>query len=315
LFFNSLRISALVGIGHAWSPDIAVMGFHSTAGWVELLLTLAGVLWVLNRFAFFNKELAQGMVREGDWPLARKTGIAGLKEGSKNTRRSLSRARRGLVAPGLSNQEVLFVPQIVLLIVSFLTQLFTGTFYWLYPVHGLAAIASIWVLRSRMSAWWDFSKVSVGGIGLAILAGLAVLAMWLWVIPHDPVKSREFSSALFSVSVWGSLAWVLWRIVGASIVVPIVEELAFRGYLLGAISRGMVAWNLSPKVARVLGLLLSSAAFGFLHSNLLAGFLAGLVYGLLYLRKESLQEAILAHAVTNFGLVLVVLSLEWWSYW
>ena len=39
---NAVRIALLMAIGAAWSPDIALQGFHSAAGWWSLTLVALG---------------------------------------------------------------------------------------------------------------------------------------------------------------------------------------------------------------------------------------------------------------------------------
>ena len=54
--------------------------------------------------------------------------------------------------------------------------------------------------------------------------------------------------------------------------------------------------------------LLSSFAFGLLHKSWPAGVAAGLIYAFAYRRRGRLFDAVLAHAVTNAVMVVVVLA-------
>lgn len=101
---------------------------------------------------------------------------------------------------------------------------------------------------------------------------------------------------------------------GAALVVPLVEELAFRAYLLRVVERRLIT-VLPTLWAMGGGLAASALVFGLLHGEWLAGFIAGLVYGLVYLRQGKIYDAVLAHVVTNFMLALYVLIWEQWSYW
>lgn len=65
----------------------------------------------------------------------------------------------------------------------------------------------------------------------------------------------------------------------------------------------------------VRAVLLSSVVFGLEHSQWLAGILAGIAYGWLYLRTGNLWVAIVAHAVTNAGLGIWVLATGAWYFW
>lgn len=277
LFFNALRISVLVAIGAVWSADIAVMGFHSTAGWVELILTLVISVLALNRYTFFLKG---------------STRVVG-NERSENDR------------PG--HLEILLLPQVVLIGVSFITQMFTGAFYWLYPVHIAAAAYTFWHYRTF------FPKAELGAPLVATAAGLAVFAIWISLIPSDAEKASIFASNLFSASPALIGAWLMLRFLGTSVVVPLVEELAFRGFLLREIQR-LTAKSVPGYAALMIGLAVSSVVFGILHSAWLAGSIAGLLYGAVYLYRGKLYDAVIAHAVTNLLLAFYAMAFERWSY-
>ena len=80
--------------------------------------------------------------------------------------------------------------------------------------------------------------------------------------------------------------------------IPIVEELAFRGFLL--------PWLVSPRFEQVPprvwtfgAVAFSSLAFGALHRVWLLGALAGLAFAVARLRRGRLGDAILAHAAAN----------------
>ena len=277
LFFNALRISVLVAIGAVWSADIAVMGFHSTAGWVELILTLVISVLALNRYTFFLKG---------------STRVVG-NERSENDR------------PG--HLEILLLPQVVLIGVSFITQMFTGAFYWLYPVHIAAAAYTFWHYRTF------FPKAELGAPLVATAAGLAVFAIWISLIPSDTEKASIFASNLFSASPALIGVWLMLRFLGTSVVVPLVEELAFRGFLLREIQR-LTAKSVPGYAALMIGLAVSSVVFGILHSAWLAGSIAGLIYGAVYLYRGKLYDAVIAHAVTNLLLAFYAMAFERWSY-
>lgn len=277
LFFNALRISVLVAIGAVWSAEIAVMGFHSTAGWVELILTLVISVLALNRYTFFLKGA---------------TRVVG-NERTENDR------------PG--HLEIFLLPQVVLIGVSFITQMFTGAFYWLYPVHIAAAAYTFWHYRTF------FPKAELGAPLVATAAGLAVFAIWISLIPSDAEKASIFASNLFSASPALIGAWLMLRFLGTSVVVPLVEELAFRGFLLREIQR-LTAKSVPGYAALMIGLAVSSVVFGILHSAWLAGSIAGLLYGAVYLYRGKLYDAVIAHAVTNLLLAFYAMAFERWSY-
>ena len=98
--------------------------------------------------------------------------------------------------------------------------------------------------------------------------------------------------------------WVDARVVGSVLLVPLVEEMAFRGYLL----RRLAATDFEgAQAARFnwTALILSSACFGLLHGQWLAGTVAGVGYAVAFYRSGKLGDAVIAHMTTN-GLIVLV---------
>jgi CAAX prenyl protease-like protein len=104
------------------------------------------------------------------------------------------------------------------------------------------------------------------------------------------------------------------RLFGAVAVVPIMEELFWRSFLL--------RYVISPRFQSVrlgtftpLSFLLTVALFGVEHDLWLAGMVAGAAYSFLVYRTGQLWPSVLAHAVTNLGLGLEVLATGDWRWW
>lgn len=51
---NVVRITSLILVGIWISPEIAVDGFHSTAGWIAFLTVGLGIIWTASRMPFFT---------------------------------------------------------------------------------------------------------------------------------------------------------------------------------------------------------------------------------------------------------------------
>ncbi len=79
------------------------------------------------------------------------------------------------------------------------------------------------------------------------------------------------------------------------IVVPVLEETIFRGYLLHRWSRKWGLWK---------AILLSSALFGAMHPDPLAAAVFGIGMSILYLRTQSLYVPMIAHGIYNLGVWL-----------
>jgi CAAX prenyl protease-like protein len=111
---------------------------------------------------------------------------------------------------------------------------------------------------------------------------------------------------------WGSV-WLLFRLVGYTITVPIAEELAFRGFLarrlvgddVERVPLGTFTW---------LSFIVSSLAFGGLHQgDWFPGTLAGMAFALALYHRRQLVDAIVAHAVTNALVAAYVIGTGAWA--
>jgi CAAX prenyl protease-like protein len=128
-------------------------------------------------------------------------------------------------------------------------------------------------------------------------------------------KDSAIAAGLAAWPYWGRMAWLVIRTAAAVTTVPIAEELAFRGFLI----RRVISSNfesLDPRRYTIVAVLVSSLAFGAMHGpRWIAGALAGLIYAIAYLRRGRIGDAVIAHAVTNALLALVVVSMRKWYLW
>jgi len=97
----------------------------------------------------------------------------------------------------------------------------------------------------------------------------------------------------------------LLAIVAALLVAPIVEELAFRGYLMRRFA-SIHFERLDARRAGWLGILVSSVLFGVLHPAWHAGIAFGLLYALAFWVRGRMADAVLAHACSNLALLWVL---------
>jgi CAAX prenyl protease-like protein len=128
-------------------------------------------------------------------------------------------------------------------------------------------------------------------------------------------SSKTGSSRSVAALTSGSAAvWLIFRVFGSVITVPLAEELAFRGYLIRKliskdfenVPLGQFTW---------LSFLLTSLLFGLLHERWFAGTLAGMGYALALYRRGQLGDAVIAHMTTNALIAIFVLAQARWSLW
>jgi len=274
---NAARIAALILIGDAGAPQIALGGFHSQAGWLVFNAVALGFCVVATRVPWLRKPTpAQSAV--------------------------------GAVPPNPATPYLL--PFLSILAAGMFAAAASSGFEWLYPVRFIAAAAVLWALRRRYSSL----DLHFSWFGPAI--GVAVFVLWIaFDRLHPSAAGDAMPRALAASAAPLRIGWIVLRVLAAVVTVPIAEELAFRGFLIRRlISPEFDA--LPPSTFTWPALLLSSVAFGLLHGQLwLPGILAGLLYGWALLRRGRIGEAIAAHATTNALLAACVLVFHHWHLW
>jgi CAAX prenyl protease-like protein len=96
------------------------------------------------------------------------------------------------------------------------------------------------------------------------------------------------------------------------LVVPVAEELLFRGYLHRAlISRRFEA--VTPGAFTWVAFLVTSLLFGAMHGRWLAGALAGAAFALTLYRAKTLSAPIAAHMAANGLIAAYAVIFEEWA--
>jgi uncharacterized protein len=150
-----------------------------------------------------------------------------------------------------------------------------------------------------------------------VIFGVGVSAFVLW-ITIGPLF-RLGSVPIIQEPPWPSDAfakyvWIFVRLFGAAILVPIVEEVFWRSYLMRRLDTPDFL-NLSPENASKFAVLASSFVFALAHKEILAGFITGIIYARLYQKLGSLWAPIFSHALTNLCLGLYVLYTGNYEFW
>jgi len=185
---------------------------------------------------------------------------------------------------------------------------------WLYPVKTLAVLAAIcfyWPSYEELSVRWCPTWRQVV---FAVITGLLVYTAWVrmdwpWatqghVNGYNPFQGNGYLGSM--------LAGV--RLFGAVVVVPIIEELFWRSFLLRyLISRQFQSVPLGTFTP--LSCIVTVLLFGVEHDLWLAGMLAGLAYTFVLYRTRKLWACIVAHAATNLLLGVHVLITGEWHWW
>jgi exosortase E/protease (VPEID-CTERM system) len=278
---NAVRIALLVVVGVSISPDVAAGGFHTQAGWLAFNAVTLGLIAIAWNSPFFANEATCLATNTNEYR----------------------------AAPYL-------VPFLALVGTAMLTKTFssgaTDAFYFFRVMTTAAALTYFWkTYRERHILQWSWSFY-------AVAAGIAAFGGWILIdrilgSTTDPVRAAQANN-LVSMSKIMVIAWATLRIAGAVLIVPLTEELAFRGYLTRRLQvtdfeqapLGSFSW---------FSFIASSVCFGALHGRWLAATFAGMAYALVLYRRGRLCDAVLAHATTNALILTQVFYLGDWSLW
>jgi len=189
-----------------------------------------------------------------------------------------------------------------------------GDLRWLYGLQAAVACTALFLLRSHYRELAR-PRFSPGQLLLSLLGGSAVFVLWIspmpgWAHLGSPVASFVPLDATGALQ-WGLIAV---RSCGAVLVVPVMEELFWRSFLMRWIDKRNFL-DLAPHAASATAMLVSSAIFALAHELWLCAFCAGLVYAQIYRRTGNIWCAVLAHSVTNLLLAIWVVGQSAWTYW
>ena len=185
--------------------------------------------------------------------------------------------------------------------------------FWVFPLQTL--VCGVMVAR-----WWRFYDLRPPArLGLTLL--IAVIVLLLWIAPQvwfgaAPRVKDGFDPTFFGTS--GPAYWttVILRFIRLVIVVPLVEEIFWRGFLLRFfisqpftdVPIGTFSWRSFAIV---------TVGFCLIHqpSDWPAATACGMLYNLVAYRTRSLSSCVLAHAVTNLLLGLWIMRTGQWGFW
>lgn len=189
---------------------------------------------------------------------------------------------------------------------------FSSPEFWIYPIQTIACGALLLWYRSA----YDLQPIRRPLFTLAV----AALVFALWISPQAFLgfapRFDGFNPDVFSHTTAAYWATVAFRFLRLIVVVPIVEEVFWRGFLLRyfindrfqAVPFGTFSWT---------SFLVVTLGFTFVHSrpDWPAAAITGALYNYVAYRTKSLRSCILAHAVTNLLLGIWIMKTKQWGFW
>lgn len=197
---NVLRIAILIVIGDRISPELAVNGFHSYAGWLFFILLAFSLMWLVQATPWLHRDRApipqQSVALRQDWLAAR------------------------------------ILPFVVFMLGSTLTSAIFQEPEFGYPLTAvmMGSALAVFLPALRQRPWVPHPEA----IGVGAVIGL----VWVLSAPAAVTGSVALSWQLGALGGLGLTLWIALRLIGTIVFVPLIEELFFRGYLLSRLDRG-----------------------------------------------------------------------------
>lgn len=184
--------------------------------------------------------------------------------------------------------------------------------YWIYPAQTVICGALL------LWFWREYEFRAARRIVFA--AAIALLVFALWIAPQEFLgfapRLVGFNPETVSGQPAASWTTIIFRFLRLVVIVPLVEEIFWRGFLLRyfvsekfhLVPFGTFSW-LSFAVVTV--------GFGFAHkrTDWIAALIAGAAYNFVAYRTKSLTSCVLAHAITNLLLGLWIMKTGQWGFW
>jgi uncharacterized protein len=184
--------------------------------------------------------------------------------------------------------------------------------YWIYPAQTIICGALL---------IWFWREYDLGAARRVVFTGaVAFVVVALWIAPQALLgfapRLDGFNPDVLSGQTGPYWATILFRFLRLVVVVPLVEEIFWRGFVLRyfinekfwAVPIGAFSWTSFTVV---------TVGFGFAHSRAdwIAAFIASALYNCVAYRTKTLSSCVLAHAITNLLLGLWIMKTRQWGFW
>lgn len=199
----------------------------------------------------------------------------------------------------------------------------------LYALRSVLCLVVLIILRP----WKFYPSLKTKNILPAIGLGVAVFALWVgfeteafkhfapgvavayekWCVMPFGGMREAMETTPYAPAVCG-WSLTLARLAGSAIVIAIIEEFFWRGYLIRTV-RTPDFLDIDIGEFHPASFLLVAVIFGMEHTEWAVGLITGILYGLFYIRTRDIWAVSIAHVATNLILGIYVLATGSWQYW
>ena len=189
-----------------------------------------------------------------------------------------------------------------------------------YPIFYAVKIALVGGVLIALRGAFPEARPGGGGWAAATALGVILFFLWIFVDAHTPhfafLGTRTgYNPALELSSPLAVLMFLFVRFLGLVVVVPFVEELFYRGFLLRFVTDMDNFQKVPTGTFSALALGVNVGVFALSHPEWLAAAIFALALCGLLRWTKNFFACILAHGVTNLLLGVYILHTAQWQYW
>ncbi len=178
---------------------------------------------------------------------------------------------------------------------------------WLYPVQTLVCAAYLWHVRRRITWDWAWKPCLLG----ALLGGIGIA---IWLVPYVagwvPAEGGFCPEEVFGAGHPAVVAEYAFRFARAVLVVPLVEELFWRGFLMRWCVNREFPQQVPLGTPGWLGYVVTTVCFVSIHTpqDYVGAFVFGTLAYWLVVKTRRLMPAVTMHAVANLIMGICAVS-------
>jgi uncharacterized protein len=188
-----------------------------------------------------------------------------------------------------------------------------------YPIAYAVRVVIVAALAWRYRETWKDLRPAPGLLGIALAVGCGLLVTLLWVgldgrYPGLPFLGHRASFDPTRMPPGWRLGFYAARLIGLVLLVPLIEELFWRSFL--------IRWLIDPDFRRVpigrvtlMSAGVTSVLFAMAHPEWLPALLTGALWAWLLHQTRSLSACVISHVVANLALGIYVIQYGAWKFW
>jgi CAAX prenyl protease-like protein len=189
---------------------------------------------------------------------------------------------------------------------------------WYLAAYSAKLIAVGCLTWSCRSTWKDLRPFPTAtNFALSVLVGFIVWGLWVGLdglYPPMPLVGRRVGFDPTALAPIPRSVFIVVRLLGLVILVPLIEELFWRSFL--------IRWLIEPDfqkvpIGRVTAMSggLTSVFFALVHPEWLPALLTGLLWAWLLRQTKSVSACVVSHATANLALGVYIIMAGAWQYW